>query len=69
MREQEVYRDNLALILEHFGAKRIISICEAAQFLGVPAQQLSKDARLRSVMIDYGKQKRLSVTALARWMS
>lgn len=69
MREKESYRDNLAMVLERFPDKRIISIREAAEFLGVPSQQLSKDARLRNMMITYGKQKRLSITALARWMS
>ena len=69
MRERDAYRDNLELIAEHFGGKKIISASEAGQFLGVPAAQLMRDERFRSLLFSYGRQKRISVTALARWMS
>ena len=68
MRERDTYRDNLAMILEYFAGKKIISTNEAAEFLGVPAKQLAQDERFRAALTSYGKQKRLSVTALARWM-
>ena len=69
MREKETYRDNLALVTDHFGAKRMLSINDAAEFLGLTSDVLKRDKRFSELMIDYGRQRRISTASLARWMS
>ena len=69
MREKDAYRDNLELLSEHFGGKRMLSLPDAARYLGLTQEVLKRDKGFMEHTVDYGKQKRISTASLARWMS
>ena len=65
----ESYRDNFEMITNYFGGKRLLSIRAVAEFLKCDPHVLCKDKRFVNMLIDFGKQKRISTASLARWMS
>lgn len=69
MRERTDYRDNLAQIKEATGGKLLISFAEAARILGVDQKALANTKAVLDMSVEVGKQRRLPVTGLARWMS
>lgn len=69
MREKAEYRDNLAYLREATGGRMLISYCEAANILGVDAKTLQSTKEIRDMSVAVGKQLRIPVTGLARWMS
>lgn len=69
MRERTDYRDNLAQIKEATGGKMLISFAEAARILGVDAKALGKTKEVLDMAVEVGKQRRLPVTGLAKWIS
>lgn len=69
MREKADYRDNLAMLREATGGKMLISIAEAARILGIDPKALGKTKEVLDMTVEVGKQRRISVVGLARWMS
>ena len=69
MREKADYRDNLAMLREAAGGRMLLSYHEAANILGVDTKTLHNTKEIHDMSVVVGKQLRIPVTGLARWMS
>jgi hypothetical protein len=69
MREKADYRENLAQLRERTNGKMLISVYEAAKILGVNPKALLSTQEILDMSVEIGKQRRIPVTGLARWMS
>lgn len=66
-REKETYRDHCERLYVRFGNVELISLAEAATYLGVDTRTLQRDKSfpLRKV----GRQSKVSIINLARWLA
>ena len=69
MREKADYRDNRALLKEASNGKMLISYYEAARIIGVNPKTLWNTKEILDMTVEIGKQRRLPLVGLARWMS
>lgn len=66
-REYADYRDNLALIAEHYPRKAALSLPETAEFLGCDYRTL-KNSKTFPV-VKCGRTYSVPVVGLAKWLS
>jgi|GEM_PF-497911 hypothetical protein len=66
-REHEDYRDNLASLRERFPSGEMISVPEAAKYLGVAKRRLLADDTFPTRPL--GKQNGVILVNFAKWLS
>lgn len=66
-REKETFRDHVAALHERFGDVELISVVQAADYLGVHRTTLARDKKFPFVRV--GRQRRVSIVNLARWLA
>lgn len=65
MRDKELFRDNLALIQEHFGDRQLLPVVEVAKYLGLNAQTVRDHYPVKKV----GRMYYVAAVTLARELS
>lgn len=66
-REKETYRDNLEALRERFPGREIISVPEAAGYLGVSKDRIFRDETFPKRAL--GKQTSVVLVNFARWLA